>query len=207
MLLYELTCVLQLPLRWLRHYECALTAALNWGANVGVAQILARNTNHQLFRMAQKTDMSKAASRDAFYATVCPQFARAQAECKSKKVRIPDELRAIALGAAGICTSGRICDWTAPGLPVMPSQSGGMGGEIRRKLKRTYEGRTPEIHGGVEWKDRYPLAADAGKHVIIDGDGKERTIWMAVRILIRRLVICDLLTRVVQSFPRLMHAN
>ena len=181
---------MQLPRRWKRHYDLALAAVVDWGAEVGIAKILTKNARRPYVREAQKMNPSKAASRDEFFAKTCPQFARQQAECKKHDQPVTDEMRENALVWVDV-HPGRICDWLAPGIPVNAPAAGAVGGPARRALRRTYEGETKQ---GVTWRDRYPLAKNAGKHRITDMDGNSLDVWMAVRVFIGRLVTFHRLT-------------
>ena len=194
---------MQLPRRWKRHYDLALAAVVEWGVGVGVAKILTKNTRRPYLREAQQMNPNKAASRDEFFAKTCPQFARQQAECKKHDQPVTDEMRENALVWVDV-HPGRICDWLAPGIPVNAPAAGAVGGLARRALRRTYEGETKQ---GVTWRDRYPLAKNAGKQRITDKNGDSVDVWMAVRVVIGPPVTFYRLTSSVMFWSGLTHAN
>ena len=194
---------MQLPRRWKRHYELALAAVVEWGVAVGVAKILARNTNRPYVKQAQKMNANKSDSRDHFFAQTCPQFERQRADCKKHGAEVTDEMRENALVWVDV-HPGRICDWLAPGIPVNAPAAGAVGGLARRALRRTYEGETKQ---GVTWTDRYLLAKNAGKQRITDKNGDSVDVWMAVRVFIGRPVKCYRLTCTVLFWSGLSHAN
>ena len=191
----ELTCILQLLHRWVRHHQLSVAAWLRWQVKVCVCRIVARNGRHPYQKLAAKVDPNDKKSVDIFCGQISPGFLAAkEAANRRDGPPITDDDRERCLARHLLLPGGRMCDWTAPGTPVSQPEHSAIGGEGRRNLEPTTSGETNK---GVDWEDRYPLAGNGG-YKINDRNGSTREVYPAVRMCTGRRMVMHELARFLQ---------